>query len=42
MFSILEEPADLLKLAIFAFVGVYVINWGLRKMGLAAYTTSGS
>jgi hypothetical protein len=40
--SILSEPADLVKLAIFAWIGVYLINMALRKVGLASYTTSGS
>lgn len=40
--SILSEPADLIKVFIMAWIGVYLINLALRKMGLSAYTTSGS
>lgn len=36
------DPADLLKIALLAWFGVFVINKGLRAAGLASYTTKGS
>jgi hypothetical protein len=33
---------DITKIALMAWVGVFVINRGLRAAGLAAYTTKGS
>jgi hypothetical protein len=34
--------ADIVKIAIIAFLGVKAINAGLRAMGLASMTTKGS
>jgi hypothetical protein len=36
------EPADLLKIALMSWFGIFVINKALRAMGLAQYTTKGS
>lgn len=40
--SFATDPADLLKIAILSWVMVFLINTGLRKAGLAQYTTKGS
>lgn len=38
----MNNPADYLKVAVIAFVGVWLINRGLRAAGLTQYTTSGA
>lgn len=36
------NPADIVKIAFLAWIGVYVINKALRAAGLSAQTTKGS
>lgn len=35
------NPADWLKVAVMAFIMVYLANWALRKAGLTEFTTTG-
>lgn len=38
----MNKAVDYLKIALIAFVGVWLINRGLSKLGLGAYATSAS
>ena len=35
----MPHPADVLKIAVMAFLFVYLFNWFLMSVGLGAYTT---
>ena len=38
----IPHAADLIKIIIMAWIGIYIINALLRRAGLAQYTTSGA
>lgn len=40
--SFATDPADLVKIAAFSWLGVFLINKLLRAAGLSQYTTKGS
>lgn len=40
--SFATDPADIAKIALFSWFGVFIINKMLRAAGLSQYTTKGS